>query len=112
MQPGGIPLIVGGHTKAAAVRAGRYGAGYLPLGYHQASDGFEFMDDMREAAEQAGRDPDAIELSAGGAPDVDYLEQLAEAGIEHVFLQAWQPTIEATKEALQQIAEDIIPKFR
>ena len=69
MQPGGVPLIVGGHTKAAAVRAGRYGDGYLPLGYHNASDGFEFMDAMREAAEQAGRDPDAIELSAGGAAD-------------------------------------------
>ena len=67
---------------------------------------------MREAAEQAGRDPDAIELSAGGAADPDYLEQLAGAGIDHVFIQAYQPTIEAVKEGLQQIAEDIIPKFR
>ena len=112
VQPGGVPLIVGGHTEAAARRAGRYGDGYLPLGYHNASDGFEFMDAMREAAEQAGRDPDAIELSAGGAPDPDYLEQLAEAGIDHVFIQAYQPTIEAVKDGLQQIAEDIIPKFR
>ena len=31
-QPGGVPLHVGGHTRAAARRAGRYGDGLQPLG--------------------------------------------------------------------------------
>ncbi|WP_372506027.1 hypothetical protein [Actinomadura madurae] len=32
VQRGGIPIHVGGHTKAAARRAGRYGDGFQPLG--------------------------------------------------------------------------------
>ena len=111
-QPGGVPLIVGGHSHAAARRAGRYGDGFLPLGEQQITTGFEFLETMRQAAEEAGRDPDAIEISAGGGPDVDYIGQLAEGSVDHVFLQVWQPSIEATRETLQRIAEDIIPKFR
>ena len=32
-QPGGVPILVGGHSAAAARRAGRLGDGYFPIGW-------------------------------------------------------------------------------
>ncbi len=62
---GDVPIHIGGHSDAAARRAGRLGDGFQPLGL----DG-DLLDErlgvMRRAAEEAGRDPDAIELSMSG----------------------------------------------
>jgi len=55
-----IPIIVGGDTKAAARRAGRIGDGYFPARGAPA----ELYDEMRRAAVEAGRNPDAIEITA------------------------------------------------
>jgi probable F420-dependent oxidoreductase len=63
-----IPIHIGGHSRAAAERAGRLADGFHPLGL----DGdrlTERLDQMRGAAQQARRDPDAIELSLGGLLD-------------------------------------------
>src|SRR5205809_4195916 len=54
-----IPIIVGGDTKAAARRAGRIGDGYFPARGAPA----ELYDEMRRAAVEAGRNPDAIEIT-------------------------------------------------
>ncbi|KAB2381323.1 LLM class F420-dependent oxidoreductase [Actinomadura montaniterrae] len=64
VQEGGVPIHVGGHTKAAARRAGRYGDGLQPLGV--AGDELRgLVALMREEAEKNGRDPDALELTLG-----------------------------------------------
>lgn len=64
VQEGGIPIHVGGHTKAAARRAGRHGDGLQPLGV--AGDELRALVAlMREEAERNGRDPDALELTLG-----------------------------------------------
>lgn len=64
VQKGGVPIHVGGHTKAAARRAGRYGDGLQPLGV--AGDELRSLVAlMREEAEKNGRDPDALELTLG-----------------------------------------------
>lgn len=65
VQEGGVAIHVGGHSTAAARRAGRYGTGFQPLGL----DGDVLaarLALMRATAVDAGRDPDAIELSLGG----------------------------------------------
>jgi len=36
-QPGGVPILVGGHSGAAARRAGRLGDGYFPIGLRHAT---------------------------------------------------------------------------
>lgn len=62
---GHVPLHIGGHSEAAARRAGRLGDGFQPLGI----DGdvlADRMDTVRRAAEEVGRDPDDIELSLSG----------------------------------------------
>src|SRR3990172_2923894 len=58
-QAGGPPLWIAGRSQAAMRRAGRLGDGYLP--YLFSPERFrEGMQQVREAAERAGRDPEAI----------------------------------------------------
>ncbi|MDT5011752.1 MAG: hypothetical protein QOH57_3369, partial [Mycobacterium sp.] len=57
-----LPIHVGGHSIAAAKRAGRLGDGFQPLGVAGPRLA-ELVDVMRDAATGAGRDPEALELS-------------------------------------------------
>src|SRR5690348_1159653 len=61
---GPIPIHIGGHSDAAARRAGRLGDGFQPLGVGGARLA-ELVAIMRDAAEMAGRDADVLELSLG-----------------------------------------------
>lgn len=75
VRPDGVSIHVGGHSAAAARRAGRFGAGFQPLGLSGEALA-ERVGQMRTAAASAGRDPDAIELSLGGG-----LESLDDAAL-------------------------------
>ncbi|MBV8347838.1 MAG: TIGR03619 family F420-dependent LLM class oxidoreductase, partial [Mycolicibacterium sp.] len=59
-----LPIHIGGHSRAAARRAGRLGDGFQPLGVAGAQLQ-SLLADMREAAAQAGRDPSVLELTLG-----------------------------------------------
>jgi alkanesulfonate monooxygenase SsuD/methylene tetrahydromethanopterin reductase-like flavin-dependent oxidoreductase (luciferase family) len=62
---GSIPIHIGGHSEAAAKRAGARGDGFQPLGI--AGDALvDALATMRRAADDAGRDVDAIELTVSG----------------------------------------------
>jgi len=65
-QPAGgtIPIVIGGHSKAAATRAGRLGDGFFPGGTPSTSDLSDILAVMRDAAVLAGRDPESIEVSS------------------------------------------------
>lgn len=58
VRPQGVPLYIGGHSKAAARRAGRLGSGFQPLGL-VGDDLTAAVGVMRAAAVDAGRDPRA-----------------------------------------------------
>src|SRR5262245_18562692 len=55
-----IPIVIGGHSRAAAERAGRLGDGFFP-GRGTPSELAELMDIVRQVAADHGRDPSAIE---------------------------------------------------
>jgi probable F420-dependent oxidoreductase len=83
-----IPIHIGGHTLPAARRAGRLGDGFFP-GRSTDDELVPLLDTMRAAAEDAGRDSDAIEVTAGGVMDprlLQYynleLQHLRETGAE------------------------------
>ena len=62
----GVPLHIGGHSKAAARRAGRLGDGFQPLGL--AGEELEAaITTMRDAAHDAGRDSGDVELVLGAS---------------------------------------------
>ncbi|EOM77493.1 LLM class F420-dependent oxidoreductase [Rhodococcus rhodnii] len=61
----GVPIHIGGHSAAAARRAGRLGDGFQPLGLSgEALDGA--LDTVRTTARESGRDPADVEIVLGG----------------------------------------------
>jgi probable F420-dependent oxidoreductase len=88
VRPGGVPLHIGGHSEAAARRAGRLGDGFQPLGL-SADDLAVRIAQMRQAAADAGRDADAVELSVSGYLPTTTEEEVAAAeaaGIDRMLL--------------------------
>jgi probable F420-dependent oxidoreductase len=104
----GVPIHIGGHSRAAARRAGRLGDGFQPLGVAGAELA-TLVEVMRIAAEDAGRDPDALELSLGHLVtkvDADRAGRLAEVGADRMVL-AMPPIadIEEAKDMLSACAQ-------
>ena len=88
-----LPIHIGGHSRAAARRAGRLGDGFQPLGVAGARLQ-SLLADMREAAEQAGHDPSVLELTLGHLVtkiDAERAARLAGIGAHRVVL-AMPPT--------------------
>jgi probable F420-dependent oxidoreductase len=91
---GRVPIHIGGHSTAAARRAGRLGDGFQPLGVGGARL-TELVGIMRDEAERAGRDPNALELSLGHLVtkiDDDRAEKLAQLGADRIVLAMTQAT--------------------
>ncbi|MBV0918082.1 LLM class F420-dependent oxidoreductase [Mycobacteroides chelonae] len=90
IRPQGVPLYIGGHSKAAARRAGRLGDGFQPLGL-VGEELSAALNVMRAAASDAGRDPASIDLVLGhGLHRVDQaaLEQAHRSGAGRMLLSA------------------------
>jgi probable F420-dependent oxidoreductase len=64
------PVVIGGAFRLAARRATRYGDGILPAAPSAGSGSpEEFMPRWRQMAEEAGRDPNSLTVTLGGAPE-------------------------------------------
>jgi probable F420-dependent oxidoreductase len=92
---GTIPIVIGGHTKTAARRAGRLGDGFFP-GSASLEELASLVPIVRRSAEEAGRDPDEIELIAGamvppGWQMDERIEQMAELGFTHAIVPTFPP---------------------
>ena len=107
-----IPIIVGGDTLAAARRAGRLGDGYFPARGART----ELFDEMRRAAEGAGRDPAAIELTVAAPAELGEIERLATQGIARVAVPvsaaAGLPAQVKTPDDVLRYGKDVISRFR
>ncbi len=79
---GSVPIIVGGHSKPAARRAGRLGNGYFPARGAPA----DLIELARKSAGECGRDPDAIEITASLPDDMDEIPALAAAGVDRILV--------------------------
>jgi probable F420-dependent oxidoreductase len=108
-----VPVHIGGHSPAAARRAGRVGDGFFPA----KGDVPALVGEMRKAAEQAGRDPDAIEVTASGADTLgggeaalDVIGRMAELGVSRLIVPplAYDPA--AIGDALGRYGEDVIAR--
>ena len=83
------PIIVGGAFRLAARRAIRYGDGLIPAAASAGSGGPEdFMPRLREMAKEAGRDPQSLSVTLGGAPeDPDLLKRNRDLGIARMTVR-------------------------
>ena len=102
-----IPIVVGGHSKAAARRAGRLGDGFFPgKGTHEELA--ELIDVMRATATEHGRDPDAIDITAGGngalgSGALDEVKKLADLGVSRIIIPPLAFDIEGQREVVRQV---------
>ena len=109
-----VPIVVGGHSPAAARRAGRLGDGFFPA----KGDLPALLSEMRAAAEQAGRDPSAIEVTWGGSRVVreagdealDEVGRLQEQGVSQVVLPPLAFEIDGLREKLARFGDEVIAR--
>lgn len=110
-KPGRMPqIVVGGHTAAAARRAGRLADGFFPLSC-QGPELLKLVDVVRTAATEAGRDPDTIEITAD-APRTD--EQTAaqlRCGVTRVVVNAPHVETHRLEEALEMRLAAVRERF-
>lgn len=111
---GHVPIIIGGHSERAAVRAGRLGDGFFPATGSTAELGGLF-DVVRRTADEQGRDPASITFMtgwpAGPGDDIGRIAaELAAAGVDRVVVptQAFLPDLD---DGLGRFGEAIIAEL-
>ena len=115
---GSVPIVVGGHSEAAARRAGRLGNGFFPS-IGRPADTLSLIDIARRAAEAAGRDPAAIEMLAGcpdllpgsGKDAAAAIEERVAQGIGRIVVPVG-PFLPNLEESLARFGETVIRPFR
>ncbi|HTR86095.1 MAG TPA: LLM class F420-dependent oxidoreductase [Reyranella sp.] len=112
-----VPIVIGGHSEAAAKRAGRLGDGFFPSIGAQV-DTVPLFDVVRRTAAAAGRDPQSVEIMAG-CPDLlpgskadprAAIEARAQQGVSRIVLPVfrWMPDLE---EGLGRFGETVVRPF-
>lgn len=105
---GSVPIHIGGHSEAAAQRAGRMGDGFFPAKGNMA----ELIDIAKQTAADAGRDPDAIDMTgvhAGifGADPAAAVEEAASWGVDRLVVPAFM-FIGDTEQKMAEFAAKVI----
>lgn len=112
-----VPIVVGGHSEAAAKRAGRLGQAFFPS-IGATVDTLPLYDVCRRAATDAGRNPNEIEM-LGGCPDLfpgsakdpkAAIEERRKHGITRLVLpvSAFMPDLESN---LARFGETVIRRY-
>jgi probable F420-dependent oxidoreductase len=118
---GSVPIIVGGSSVPAARRAGQRGDGWLP--YVISPDDFAArVEDIAQAAKEAGRDASAIELTAWPTSwrpdalwDVDLAQRYADAGATRFLITAefgGGPELSDIERLVGDVQERVLGKLR
>ena len=119
VQSGGVPLMIGGHSAAAAARAGRFGDEFYP---HWSTRGpnvealAELRSVIRLAADEAGRDPASVGLTLTSTSDAKTAYATAELcaglGAERVVVLPPKGDLDgALPDELARFKETVIDAF-
>jgi probable F420-dependent oxidoreductase len=79
---GSVPIIIGGHSRIAARRAGRLGDGFFPA--RGASE--ELIALARRTAADHDRDPHALEITTSMPATLDEIPHLVALGVDRVLV--------------------------
>src|ERR1700730_6030574 len=110
VQKNGVPVHIGGHSPAAAKRAGRLGDGFFPA-LSDPPKLTELFGMMRESAVKVGRDANAIELSCIGRSKPDAIKPLQDVGIARVILAPPGFDKDALSRGLEKIGSEVIARM-
>jgi probable F420-dependent oxidoreductase len=111
VRPGGVPVVVGGSSDAAARRAGRLGDGFFPIGI--GPDELErSLGVVRASAEESDRDASSIELTVTATTNLDAAKRLADLGATRMVASARGETdLEALKQMLGTVQDKVISRL-
>ena len=118
-QPGGVPIMVGGHSEAAARRAGRYGDEFYPHWSTRGPDRAELerlVPIVMESAEAAGRPANIVKLTLTGTSDaktaLETAEFCAELGAERVVVLPPKGELDgALPDELERFRDQVMAQF-
>lgn len=108
VQPGGVPIIVGGHSAPALRRAGERGDGFLPA-YNIEQDPEAYARHWRivqDHAARAGRADGAVVLHGFGGTRAG-AEQLAALGAVQMIVSVFEPDLDSSLRALDALAAEL-----
>jgi probable F420-dependent oxidoreductase len=110
VQPGGVPIVVGGHVEGAARRAARIGDGFFP-----AKGDLETLpklfDALSDECAKVGRKSSEIELSAaGGKLDLDTIRRYEDIGVSRLVIPPPGFDPEGLRRGLNELADNVISK--
>lgn len=112
-RPGGVIVVVGGHSPAAARRAARRGDGFFPATIDQ-SELAPLYDLVAEEAAAVGRSIDDIELLGPTSTLPGWLDRLEGMGVTHAVMPSGPPDLdlERLKSRLGRFSERVIEPGR
>lgn len=110
VQTGGVPIHVGGHSAAAARRAGRYGDGFFPTIVQPDKLKLIFAH-VQEEASKIGRKSSAIEFTAMAAAKLDAVKAAQDVGTHRVIFGPPSSDPVKLRAGLERIANEIIVKL-
>ena len=109
LRPSGVPIHIGGHSEAAARRCGRLGDGFHPLGLDD-----ELLTQRwqlaRDEDEQAGRDPEQLELSVTvglGGLDAAAVERYEQLGVHRMVCSTAVADLDRLTQELSEAADAV-----
>lgn len=105
---GRVPIVIGGHTKAAARRAARLGDGFFPA----RADTLETcLAELKAECDAIGRDPGEIEITTGSAPTPDEVKRLEDMGVSRFVVPPPGFTPDQVSAGLEKLGNELISKF-
>jgi probable F420-dependent oxidoreductase len=110
---GHVPVHVGGDSKAAARRAGRLGDGFFPAMWPTERVKRELpglLDVMRDSARRAGRDPESIEVTSGGASTTEEARWYADQGVHQLTVAVRARDDAGIRNELLRFGDDVVSK--
>ncbi len=120
VQKGGVPILVGGHSRAAARRAARFGDGFYPLtpiaGTNLATvDLIKEIEQMigmlKEECAKIGRSFDGFDISTSVAPQIDMVKRVEDLGVTRVFTISTASDRDGISRSLEQLGNELIARM-
>ncbi len=108
-----IPLHVGGASGAAIRRAAQRGDGYFPFVFPDQDLRVvlpELIERVRRETSAAGRDPDAMEITSGGARTIADAEWYASIGVHRIGVAVRASGVSEMREEVLRFGDEIIAK--
>ena len=105
-----MPIHVGGHSPAAARRAGRYGDGFFPA-IRDPAKLKELFGIVKEECGKRGRKFEDIELSCGGSAQLDFVKKVQDLGVKRIAIAppAFDP--DGLTRGLEKLANEVLAKL-